>query len=67
MAKKESGEKDVLGHVVVRKFVAYGKRLDQGVRVDATDWPKLTTLLTTKYLRAATLADMDRRLVEVKV
>lgn len=56
---------EAVGHVVVRKFVAYGVKLNQGVRVDASSWPKLLPLMNAKFLRPATVADMDRKLVEV--
>ena len=73
MAKKkeegngEGSNQAEVRHVVVRKFVAYGVKLAQGVGVDATDWPKLIPLMNAKYLRAATPADKDRRFVDVEV
>lgn len=63
--EKKPESKAPVGHVVVRRFVAYGVKLMQGVRVDATNWPKLLPLLNAKFLRPATAADMDRPLVDV--
>lgn len=60
--KKKNGK---VTHVVVRKFIAYGVKLDQGVGVSAEHWPKLLPLMNAKFLRAATPADKDRRFVDV--
>ena len=67
MAKKEKPDatEQIVSHVVVRRFIAYGVKLDQGVGVNATHWPKLLPLKNAKFLRDATPADTDRRFVDV--